>query len=328
MLREKIQNRICTNWLFLPVCIFIAFVLWWFPQGDYSSAHIWGLGLCLLTTYILTETDTINSLIRIRARSTSSLWLVIISCMGFLHPYHPWTVTATCMAASHFFLFRTYQEHQPVVDIFHSFLLLGLACLYLPQMICLLPFYFWYLIVFLRALTFRGFWAGIIGFLLPGWFVINICFFTNRMALVTGWMNDLTTLQSLCMAGYVAIPPHTRICWAFVIGLSLWCGIYYLLNSYNDKIRTRMLHYILIMQSSLIFLMAALQPHLAEKLLMTMMVCCITCIAHYFTLTRTWTATLVFIVSAIALTAIAVMTLSRNSEITTLLPNIITKLIQ
>ena len=331
MQRKKIQNRICTSRMFLPVSVIVVLAFWWLPARKYDVSHAGSLALYLFTAYILRETNNINSLIRVRARSVSAIWFFTVACMGFLHPSHHLATATACLAASHLFLFRSYQEHQPVVDVFHSLVLLGTGSLFLPQLSWLMPFYFWYLIVFLRAFSFRVFCAGIIGFLLPAWLAMNICFLTGNITTISEWWLKLTALQPISLDNYLhfstdALCSGWFFSWLLMGALTLWCGTQYLANSYNDKIRTRMLLYILVMQSTVIMVLTLLQPQYAKSMLTVLMVSSIPLIAHYFTLTTTWFASLVFGLSALGLTFIGVSTLSCNPIVTTFLQHIITKL--
>jgi len=316
------------------VGIVAALLLWWLPPTDYKMSRLFSLVICAIAAYALMEASNINSLIRVRTQSVPALWFIALASMGFVHDYQPHLLSAVFLAFSYYFLFRTYQKNQPVVDIFHAFVMLGLGSIFLPQLLWFAPFYFWYLIVYLRALSLRGFCAGFIGLLLPGWIAVNACFLFNRMPLVLNWLNGIFSFQPIVLDNYLSFSHDSGtlgwlLAWSLVGGLSLWSAIQYVSSSYADKIQTRMLLYILVSQSVIILLFAVLQPINAKVLLMPMLVSSMPLIAHYFTLTHTWFASLVFVLSAAVLTGIALLTLTASfAPQTTTIMNTITKLTQ
>lgn len=306
---EKIQNRVCGSRFLLPCTGLLTALLWWLPQGGYSMGYGMGLMFCVLTALLLMGSNQTYALIRVRTRSVASVWLVMTASMGFLHDFQPGLLAAACLAASYYLLFRTYQEPQPVNDVFHAFLMLGLGTLFLPSMIWLVPFYFWYLQVFMTAFTFRGLWAGLIGFLLPLWMVGNGCLLTDRLSLVWDWWDRFTYFPLPTPVDYSTIPLSVSAAWLLVGGLAVWCCVQYLQHSYNDKIKTRMLLYVHVMQSGLILLLAVVQPHQAQGLLPLFLVSATPLLAHYFTLVRTWVCTAWFGVALLGCIALALLTL-------------------
>lgn len=312
MYSEKIQNRLCVSRFQLPCTGLITILLWWLPQGGYTQSNGLGLLLCALTAFLLMKTDQTYALIRAYTHSVASVWLLLVTVMGFLHDFTLQLLAAPCLAASHYLLFRTYQQHQPVSDVFHTFVMLGLGALFLPPMVWLAPFYFWYLAVFMTAFTFRGLWAGLIGFLLPLWMAGNICFLTNRLSLVWAWWGNVAAFPLPTTTDYLSLPLPLVASWLLVGLLTLWCSGQYLQHSYNDKIKTRMLLYVHLMQSGLLLVLGAVQPQHAESLLPLLMVSASPLVGHYFTLVRTWVCTAWFALALLGCTVLALLTLGED----------------
>jgi len=310
MLSAKVQNIIGGSAATLPLCAIMATALWWLPQRGYSPSYLIAFILCAVTTYVIAETNNVNALIRVRSRMVSSMWLILMACIGFLHEFQPYAISALCLAVSYYLLFRTYQEVQPVADTLHIFIMLGVGSIFVPHMIVMAPLYYWYMLVFLRSLTFRCFWAGLIGLALPFWFWAGLCLWNDDYQPMFDWWSTLSTLHPIVPDNYLAMDHPLAICWIVVALMAIYTGLQYLNNSFNDKIRVRMLFYIYIFQSTVILLLAALQPQHALMLLPLMLVSCSPFIAHYFTLTRTWWCTFCFWFDLLLITGMAILTLT------------------
>lgn len=151
----------------LPAACVLATLLWWLPQGGYSTDYLLGWLLCALTTYILIETTAVNVLLRVRSRMISALYLFMMAACGFLHPLQTSTVMQFCLALSFYCLLRTCEKPRSQADTLHAHLLLSLASLLWPPLLLLWPVLLWNQGVYLRSLSWKSFGAAIIGILLP-----------------------------------------------------------------------------------------------------------------------------------------------------------------
>ena len=65
MVKNRLQNKVAGSELTFPVCIITAVAMWWWPQQAVSAREFVGLLLCLLTAFVLMETNTRQHIIRI-----------------------------------------------------------------------------------------------------------------------------------------------------------------------------------------------------------------------------------------------------------------------
>ena len=117
--KNRFQNKVAESLATLPVCAVLATILWWWPQQSFATSNIIGWVLCALTTYICLETNGVQQIIRIRTRMMACVWLVLASCLAFMHPLDTPAISAVCMALSYYLLFRCYQLYDSVAWIFH-----------------------------------------------------------------------------------------------------------------------------------------------------------------------------------------------------------------
>ena len=174
----------------------------WFWNGtmqefSFSNSALASFLLAAVCTYIVIETSNIFALLRIRSSMIAAVWVVCISMLPALHSFSMGWVAVTALAASYYTMFLAYQQHEPVLHIFHSFLLLGIASLAIPHMLAFVPLYYWYLLVFLRCLTWRGFWAGTVGMALPACFALGWCILSRDFGFIQGRLELLQATRLL-----------------------------------------------------------------------------------------------------------------------------------
>lgn len=321
--KRKIHNRIGRSVLILPVSTLLMISLWWFPQRLFNADYAFSLLLALLTAYVIVETNNTFQLIRVRSYMISSVWLFGMATMGMFHVFQSSLFAAFCLAVGYYLLFRTYQQSQSVVDSFHAFFMLALGSLAYSPLLFVAPFFLWYLLVFLRALSFRSFCAALVGFILPFWFWLGWMLWQNDFTSILAWKEGCLVVAKGCAFwewhgtesisfigdryGGMSLSDLISHVWCLLLLgiLTLWTSVYYLFNSYDDKIRTRMMLYIYVFQAIIIFTFALLSAVTfyfsggeagedAFTCLPMLLLSCAPLMAHYFTLCNTWTSFLMF----------------------------------
>lgn len=284
----RFQNRIAESVFTLPACVVLLLLVWWLPHFQLESERIAGLALTLLVSYVLTETNNVYQLIRIRTRMMACVWLFLVACMPFLHTAVVPLLCALSLAACHFVLFRCYQSPYAVNGIFHSFLFLSLGSLCWSPLLLLAPCYWFHLSVFLRSMSLRTFWAGIFGLLLPYWLWFGYAFWTESLLSMQKHFSEIGGLfesVALFPLSLLTIPLSRLVSCLVVIFFVVWSLVHYLRNSYNDKIRVRMMLYIYVTQTLLLLVSLILFPQhfLIFSTLFFSHACFL--LAHYFSLT-------------------------------------------
>ena len=327
----------------LPTACVVATLLWWLPQGGYSTAYLMCWLICALTTYLLLEMTAQNAMLRVRSRMISSLFLFVMAVCGFLHPLQTGVVTMFCLALSLFCLLRTCEAHHPEVSTMHAYFAIALGSLLWPPFLLLIPVLLWSQGVYLRSLSRRSLGAALIGLLLPYIFWATGAFALGRMdsfvdhaaAIIAPftepwywqWAFDkahsveeglpfFDTLSVVCVAIYDHISvqcqshPAETAALAFVLLLGLTGFIHYASSSYDDKIRVRMCHYTLMALQVAIILWLVMQPHLFRQLFPLLVVTTVPAAAHFIALTHSWLSNAWVIVLLLLLIATGVCCLA------------------
>ena len=309
ILKNRIQYNVASSEFTLPLCVIMAAAMWWLPQQMFSVRCLLGLILCLLTTFVVMETNAQQHIIRIRTRMMSCVWLVMAASLSFMHPLGEPIVAAAFLCVSYLLLFRSYQRHRPQAIVFHAFLMLGIGSFCAPVMLAMAIPYFLYLAIFLRSLTRRAFWAGILGIIVPYWCYAVWCFVTGNLQSFLDRLTEMVQYEIPTLEAIISMPFVWQVSAAVIILLSIVSIIHYLRTNYDDNIRVRMILYIYLSQTILLIAFLLLQPAHYQTTMALLVASASPLIAHYFSLTGSWFSTFFFFLSLVLIAGVATLNL-------------------
>ena len=294
---KRLQNKIAESRLTLPVAVVYAIAIW--IANGLLSGQLWIQFACFaVSTYLMVEINNSNALIRIYSRMVSCafLFISVASCFLFTSIYG--CIAELCVIASLTTLFHSYQDRRAMVWIFYSFLFISIASLFFPHILYYVPGVWLIMAFFLRSISWRSFWASVIGLVLPYWFAAIYLIYTQNFDSFTAHFTQLAVFHPL--ADYTVLTTHQIITFLFVFIVSITGIVHYHRNSFNDKIRIRMFYdcFTTINLMSLAFII--LQPQHYELLMRIMIITASPLIAHFIALTRTWITNIAFYVILIA----------------------------
>lgn len=314
MKKDRLQNRVAASPFTLPVAAIISTLLWW-SEGIYTFSFLAGWMLCGLTTYLWVETNNTYSLLRIRSLLTPGIHIMLTGALFFLHPLQAGSIVTCCMLISYFLLFGTYQQPYAIVPMFHAFLSIGIGSLFFPQIICFVPFLLCYAALQLRSLTWHTFWAAMAGILLPYWFWGGYCFYSDDFAPLLDHIQELAAFLPVGPRDYQEWDSLQLASVSYVTFFAMVGILHYVRTSFNDKIRTRMLLYILLSQEMLIVTFLILQPVHFNILSGLLVMNSAPFISHYFALTNTRLSHILFILFILGITVLAAINIWTHSSI-------------
>ena len=293
----------------MPFCIVMAVAMWWLPERTFSVRCLLGLVLCLLTTYIVMETNARQHIIRIRTRMMACVWLVLAASLSFMHPLEEPVIAAALLCVAYNLLFRCYQRHRPQLDIFHAFLMLGVGSFFAPVMLLMAIPFFIYTIAFLRSLTRKAFWAGILGVIVPYWCYAVWCFITRDIESFVARLTDMARFEMPSIEAVRSLPLVWQVSAAVVALFSIVSIVHYLRTNYDDKIRVRMILYIYVSQTLLLMAYLVLQPSHYQTTMALLIASASPLIAHYFALSKSILCTIFFLLSLLLTAGMATLNL-------------------
>ena len=160
----------------------------------------------------------------------------------------------------------------------------------------------------MQALTFRSFFAALVGLLTPFWIWAFTCLWQMNFIHMLHWWQRLSTFEPLTLDSYLSVEPTVVACWVVVALLSLFCTVLLFFTNYMDKIKFNSIYHVYVMQTLATLILVALQPQHAEVMMSMMLVSACPIIAHYFTLVNTMWSALVFWFNMVLLALLALLT--------------------
>ena len=158
-------------------------------------------------------------------------------------------------------LYACYKVEQPVVPILHAFFLLSISAVLTPWMLFLIPFFLWHTGVLMRCLTWRVFWAGVFGLLVPYAFMTLLSLLLDNMEYFDSLHTAFTTRPWLYVVFIAAYPMHVLvdyfsrfsiwqwIPWGLISLMGIFCIWHFFHTRHRSMIQQRLEAYIAVHNS-------------------------------------------------------------------------------
>lgn len=317
---KYLQTAITSGRFALPVAIIITIACWaivyflipdipkeenryafWESLTAYSIPD-WGERLISFTIYmgigyLMILMNNTFGLIRVRASIQTATFVLFVAVCPSLQQLNRGSLAALMFIIALYLLFSAYQTVRSSGYLFHSFLFVGLSSLIFPQITLLTPILLIGAFNF-QALNPRSFFAAIIGWSFPYWFLFGHAYFYDNIDLFYQPFIELATFYpidfSLFTNWEIAI-----LAYSFV--LFLISSIHSFAESYKDKIRTRIHLRFFILLNVCIYILIVLQPVHCINLLPLLLIGVSMLTSHMFVLTRSKASNIFFIITIIGL---------------------------
>lgn len=283
-MKKLLQNRISESKLALPVMSVYALCVW---LACGLVEHQWWaqLGCFVLSTYLMVELNNVNALIRIYSRMVSCSFLALSCAACFLFPSLRGGVETLAMIAACSLLFHTYQDRQSAGLMFYAFACIGIASMAFVHVLFFLPVVWLLTLTCLQSLTWRSFFASLLGLVAPYWFVS--CWLV--------WQQDFTPLvihfAALAQFGplfdFSVLPLHEVLLVVLLAVIAVIGTVHFYRKSYNDRIRIRMLYQFFIGMDAAAFAFLCMQPQYDRGILHLLILNTSPLAAHFLALTST-----------------------------------------
>ncbi|MCD8167151.1 MAG: hypothetical protein LUE93_14165 [Bacteroides sp.] len=322
---KRFQHRITTGRFTLPVVLCISIGCWvllsLFVSGrneGQGGASFWGtlfgylprsvdqgLSWLLYTLigYILIGINNAFSIIRVRASVQTSLFLMWVAVCNPLHRLSEGVFAALFTLLSLIFLFRSYQKERPQGDLFHSFLMLGVACFFVPEFVFLSLVLLWGAWSF-QSLGPRSFFAAVVGWSLPWWFLFGHTYFHSNMELFTTPFLQMVSFEPLA---FPEVDIRVLSMTGYIVFLWIIGSVHCAMTGYQEKIRTRTFLSFLILMSFFVWLYQLLQPGDFMAFLPLGMVLSAFVVGHFFAVTDSKSSNWLFRFSVAGILAFLVL---------------------
>lgn len=291
----------------LPGALVLTLALWlWRGQVDWESGL--AVALMLLTTLILRQMSNALQLIRVRSWAVSTVFVILMAVGA---PIHRWNSAVMGMGVLFMVyiigLLVSYQSRKPQVSIFWAVAALSACSLMVPKLLWLVPITILSMMMPLRCCTSRALVALLLGLLLPYeiWGAWNLYNGTIIAAATAQWQ-AFTNINVDYLLPLFDINEKSgswgNYLWQSVMSvkvevviLTVFYGLisifHFFHTSLDDKTRTRMLFYSVMMHWPVVVAIILLQDAMIWPIL-----CLVSAplLAHYFVFSRRWMGSLMF----------------------------------
>lgn len=307
---RSLKDRITTNTATLFVAGVLTALLWLqtgFPSFSYGLAgkslvNLEGFLATLCVMASLRHMSNGNALMRVRTWMVPSIFLIMSGAIFSLHALRPVQAGVFLYAFSQYYLLKSYQEYHAERFIVISFMFLGAASIFYPRLIYLSILYDVSMLVQLRAFMPRTILAGLFGLIVPIELYVGFLFLTGDPMQIYNYVNAVISFENL------AIPKWSlteMVNLGFVVLLFLIGCIHYSHTNFNDKIRTRMYFYIVILQTAGLLALLAAHPLDYDELLPFIVMESSPVVGHYLVFSRGKAGTVFFVLIILLIIVVA-----------------------
>ena len=268
----------------------------------------------LLSVLLVMRINSKNLLIRIYSRSVSVAFIFLSCAAVFLFPSWTGGIVQLCCIAALMLLFDSYQDQAAVWNVYYAFLFLGISSMFDATIVFYLPLLWIMMKIIVYTLSWRTFFASLLGLATPYWFM-------------TGWLiwqknGDLHAIISLFDVqdifqfpfDFSFVSLSCQLIMAFATLLLVIGSIHFIHSSFRDKIRVRQIYYGFITLGLYSLAILVLQPH--NELALRMLIFAASPLTgHYWALTNSRISNILFIVLTVALVALTAFNLWISSSV-------------
>lgn len=265
------------------------------------------MALLGISSLLMAELNNANALIRIYSRMVSCSFIVMTTAASFLLSSTNTGWAQMGLIVFFIFLLHAYQDGHAAGWVFYAFAALSLASIPFVNILYLVPLLWIILGTNIMALTPRTFLSSLLGLMVPYWFVGAYAVAFQHL----DWF--ALHFQALAQPGPLfdlsILNDHQAITFIFLMIITALGSIHFLIYSYQDKIRTRMIYEMFITLSISCMALMLFFPSLFNGFMSLAIVVIAPLIGHFLALTHSRLSNITFFVVIAAAFALTVYNL-------------------
>lgn len=305
------QNHVAESRFTLPVVMVYAIVVWLasglpIPAMPLDFTELWkggwGQFVCfLVSTFLMATLNNNNALIRIYSRTMSCAFVVLMCAGCFLFSSMSGAFVQVCSVAVWLALFQTYQDKASVGWSYYAFLCVGLVSCIFIQILFFVPLLWFLMFYHLGSLSWRTFFASVLGLLTPYWFALPLLFYQDNAEMLAAHFTALIDFQQP-FTDSTFFTVNELLLFVFIVGLGITGTVHYQRKRLGDNIRIRLFYNCFILMWIASAVLLVLQPQHYDALIRLLIINVSPLIAHFLTFTNTRVTNIAFhAICAIAL---------------------------
>ena len=265
------------------------------------------MALLGISSLLMAELNNANALIRVYSRMVSCSFIVMTTAASFLLSSTNTGWAQMGLIVFFIFLLHAYQDGHAAGWVFYAFAALSLASIPFVNILYLVPLLWIILGTNIMALTPRTFLSSLLGLMVPYWFI-------GAYAVVFQHLDWFALhFQTLAQPGPLfdlsILNDHQAMTFIFLMIITALGSIHFLIYSYQDKIRTRMIYEMFITLSISCMALMLVFPSLFNGFMSLAIVVIAPLIGHFLVLTHSRLSNITFFVVIAAAFALTVYNL-------------------
>ena len=275
---KRFQNRIAESRHTLPITAFYSICIW-LLAGLVTQQWWIQFGCFVVSAWMMMMLNKENMLIRIYSRLVSSAYLVLTCAAVFLFASRSSAIMQMGAVISLFLLWHCYQDKGAVGWTFYTFFFLGAGSLAQIQVLYYLPIFWLMMAWFIFSLSWRTFFASLIGLITPYWLCLPFFVLQGEdcLAHLTNHLRPLLDIMSL--PDYSVLNITEWVFLGFLVLLMVIGSFHFLANSYNS------------------LFLVLVEPQCYDMVIHVLILVVSPMIAHFFALTHSRFTNILFIVT-------------------------------
>lgn len=302
MRKNYIQNKIATSRITLPVAAVITILSWLTMDCSWTVKAICCI-VAIACSYFLIVLNTTYSLVRTRNQMGSAILLLSLATKSPTELFPADIGLMLIFLISLYMLLGTRQDDRQKLPLlsFQAFLFLSIGILIHPATALLLIPYLIAMSTFLRAWTLRSATAAILGLCTPFWFLLGWYLITWNTFIPQRFVELVTKFSILTGESYQNINPAQWLLTGALLFIGCCSVVHYLRTKNYDKVHARMLLNTLVLIEIFLAIGIGVLPHFEQKIQPLLLVVTSLLTGHYFTLDKSKTTLIIFIIFISAL---------------------------
>ena len=292
---KRIQNRIAESRYTLPIAAFYSLFIW-LCAGLVS--HQWWIQFScfIVSAFMLMMINKENMLIRIYSRLVSSFYLVLTCSAVFLFESRSCAIMQMGTTVSFYLLWHCYQDKDSVGWTFYTFFFLGVGSIMQSQVLFFLPLYWIMMGRFIGSLSWRTFYASLVGLSAPYWLCMPYFILKgeNFVELLANHLSPLLHIVSL--PDYSVLHLNQLVLLVLLVILMTIGSFHFIATSYKDTVRVRQIFYSFIATEVFSIALLLIRPQCYDIAIHVLILVVSPMIAHFFALTNSRFTNILFMV--------------------------------
>ena len=186
--------------------------------GGITLSGSLGLSLSLVAGYLSVRVAREHSFNDVKSALPATLFFMGCAIAPEVNPIRGDGAYFILYSVACYVILRTYRSRSAMGSYFLAFALVGVLCLMSPSLLLTLP---WVVLcgAFMESLHVRTFFASLWGLLLPYWVVVGVLFLTDRVGLVTPYLEQVLPTASNVFAVLDFPLQWMQLLWVFLLAL-------------------------------------------------------------------------------------------------------------